>query len=640
MEWNIAAECISLVILGIVWSYSRRGSHLPTPRNKIFQICLMTTFFAVFTNVLATIMIHYYLEVPIWATWMVNMIYFMLTPLMGLTYFFYTLTVIYTESEVLKKVMAISALPGMVYIGLVLMNPFTKDIFDININQGYVRGRWIAVTYLIFYAYCVGCVVIAIVNRKRIPRSVYRILTSFPLLAVVVIIVQQFSPEVILSGSAATCAFLIIYLHLENKQISMDHLTDVPNRQELLNMLELILRKKKEQKCVLLVVSLRDFRQLNNTCGHQNGDRFLKSICEFLCEIGPAGNVYRFSGDEFALLFTKENREQIKACVSRIQARMARPWEVNDYHFTISSAMGIIYHYDKTESLEQIINAIEYAVAQAKSGKYGQVCYCNKEMLEKLERRRKIIQILKKCLEEESFEMYYQPIYSVKTGEFYYAESLMRIPNSEIGPIYPSEFIPIAEETGLLIEITYVILDKVCKFINKLREKRGLVGAIHVNFSAIQFSQLDLAERVLRIVNKNDTPMSALEIEFTESTLAESAESVIDFMMKMKSCGIGMGLDDFGTGYSNIATVINIPFGTVKLDRSLIEAAISNEKSALAVRNLTKTFKELGMRVIAEGVETEEQGKLVKDFGVDQIQGYYYAKPMPEAEAEAFMCGT
>lgn len=131
--------------------------------------------------------------------------------------------------------------------------------------------------------------------------------------------------------------------------------------------------------------------------------------------------------------------------------------------------------------------------------------------------------------------------------------------------------------------------------------------------------------------------MPALEIEFTESTLAESTQVVTDFAVQMLERGIKMGLDDFGTGYSNIATVIHIPFGTVKLDKSLVYAAMNSEKSALAIRNLTRTFKALGMKVIAEGVENEEQKNMVVEFGADQIQGFYYARPMPEDETVEFM---
>lgn len=316
---------------------------------------------------------------------------------------------------------------------------------------------------------------------------------------------------------------------------------------------------------------------------------------------------------------------------------MSGPWQVDEYRFVLPAVMGIFYHTGDEDTLEKIINSVECAVARAKEGKHGQVCYCDRAMLEKLERRRRIIQILKQQLTEPDFEMYYQPIYSVKSGEFLYAESLMRIPKSPIGPIYPSEFIPIAEETGLIVDITYIMLDKVCKFINRLIETGIEVGAVHVNFSGIQFSRPDLADRVLEIVQKNETPMPALEIEFTESTLAESTQVVTDFALQMLERGIKMGLDDFGTGYSNIATVIHIPFGTVKLDKSLVYAAMNSQKSALAIRNLTRTFKALGMKVIAEGVENEEQKNMVVEFGADQIQGFYYARPMPEDETVEFM---
>lgn len=637
MRWNIAPESISLVMLGIIWVYARKGSHLPSLKNRVFQGCLMVTFSAMLTNILSTIMIYEYDKVPLFLTWFVTSIYFVLTPLMGLVYFLYTITVIFDEPEQMKRLITVGIIPGILYGVLVFINPFTRNLFDINNGQGYVRGPLISTTYLIFYAYCLACICVTVVNHKRIERSIYAILSAFPILAVFVIIVQQMYPDIILSGSAATCALLIIYLHLQNRQISLDYLTNIPNRQELLDMLGLMVKKSPEKKFVLMVVSLRDFRQLNNNCGQLVGDKFLKAVGQYLNTVGPRENVYRFGGDEFALLFTKMDEHRIRACIAEIVQRMEQPWQIDDYRFILSSVIGVIQHENKEESLEKIINAIEYAVYQAKTGKYGKVCYCDKVMLEEMERRRKVIQILKEKLADQSFEMYYQPIYSVEDDDFRYAESLMRIPDSPIGPIFPSEFIPIAEETGLIIEITFVILDKVCKFINRLLSKGIRIESIHVNFSGIQFSQPDLAERVLHIIRKNHTPMAAIKIEFTESTLAESPNVVTKFALEMLKYGIKMGLDDFGTGYSNIETVLNIPFGTIKLDKSLIRVSGKNEKSACAIKNLTNTFKELGMKVVAEGVETEGQKNMIIAFGADEIQGFYYAKPMPADGMETFM---
>ena len=503
-----------------------------------------------------------------------------------------------------------------------------------------MQGSCIFLTYFVFYAYCLGCILVAVRNRIYIDRQIYHILAAFPVLAVLVILFQQFYPEIILSGSAATCALLIIYLHLQNRQISLDYLTNVPNRQELLNMLDLMLKKHPEKDFVLMVVSIRDFRQVNNVCGQHGGDEFLKEVCGFLCGIGPRGNVYRFSGDEFALLFADDKEGidgRVSKCVEDIQARMALPWQNRDYQFILPAVIGIIRRSGYVNTLESAVSAIEYAVYQAKTGWYGQVLYCDQEMLGKLERRKQIIQVLKEQLSEKKVELYYQPIYSVDTGDFRFAESLMRMNHTPIGPVYPSEFIPIAEETGLIIDLTYVILETVCRYINHLLEKGIPIEAIHVNFSAIQFSQPDLAQKVLDIIKRNGTPMGAVKIEFTESTLAENPQVVTDFAIEMKKHGIRMGLDDFGTGYSNIATVIRIPFGTVKLDKSFVQASMDNRKSELTMRHMVHAFNDLGMSVVAEGVETEEQKQMVIDLGVEQIQGYYYSKPLPGDEMEGFL---
>lgn len=637
MGWNIAAECISLVMIAIIGIYARKGSRLPTLKNRAFQGCLTVTFSAILTNILSTVLLLHYRQIPLWLTLSVTTVYYILTPLMGLAFFFYTVSIIYTERNQLKRILTAGSIPGTAYTLLVLFNLYRPVLFQIDDGKGYMRGPLVFLTYLVFYAYCLASIILTLFNSKKLDGEIYRILAAFPVLAVIVIIVQEIWPDVILSGSAATCALLIIYLHLQNRQISVDYLTGVPNRLELLNMLKLMQRKPAQRDFVLLVVSLRDFRQINNTCGQQRGDEFLKKLCRFLCEIGPERNVYRFGGDEFALLFPRPDEERIRRCVSEITERMKKPWQVEDYRFLLPMVIGVIRPFGEEMTLEKTVNAIEYAIFQAKTGKYGQICYCDEAMLKKLERRNQVAGILKRKLEEQSFEMYYQPIYCVRTGRFAYAESLMRIPDSPIGPIYPDEFIPVAEEAGLIIDLTYCILDKVCRFVNRLLEKGIHMESIHVNFSAVQFSQPDLTQRVLEIIGRNHTPPSAIKIEFTESTLAESTQPVTKFALEMMKHGIKMGLDDFGTGYSNISTVINIPFGTVKLDKSLVWGSIDNEKSALTVKSLSRAFKELGMKVVAEGVETEEHRRLVLDFGVDQIQGYYYARPMPADEMEKFM---
>lgn len=636
MSWNIVPECISIIILIIIWIYSRKGSALPTLKNQLFQSCFLVTFCAMLTNILSTVMIDYLEFIPLLLTEWVTTAYFIFTPLMGMIYFLYSSSVIYDDQHLLK-VMFTGSIPGILYILLVLSNPFTHLLFNLNLIDGYMRGPFISITYIIFYLYCVISVIIVMINKKKVDYHIYKILTTFPIIAVIVIIVQQFYPTIILSGTAATMALLIIYLHLQNKQITIDSLTNLPNRSELFSMMEILINKTSQQSFILMIISLRDFKRINETYGQIKGDEFLKLVSEFLCSITKQPNVYRFNGDEFAILIQNNYHQETLDIVQKLKERMTHSWQLQDCRIHISTAIGVASYPYSGLTAERLITAVEYAVMQAKHSLQKDIYYCDLDMMNAITRHEEIIQILKDKIANNSFELYYQPIIDMESGQFEYAESLLRIPDSPIGPLYPNEFIPIAEETGLIIEMTYQIIHKVCQFVNLLMQENIDITSIHINFSAAQFNEDDLVNKVIDIIESNHTPLSKIKIEFTESTIAKNAQIVTDFTNEMASKGIRMGLDDFGTGYSNIATVLDIPFGTIKLDKSLIWSAIEHPKSAIIVKNLTRAFQDLGVLVVAEGVETEQQNQFIKDCHIDFVQGFYYAKPMNVEQTIKFL---
>ena len=638
MEWNIIPEFCALAILLIVWFYEKKGSNIPSIKNKIFLGCLIITFIFIISNIISTIMIHNYKVVPNWLIWVVTTIYFIFLAQMGLIYFYYVVANIYSEYNKIKNILIITGIPAFCFVIIMICNFYTKIIFDISQDLGYVRGEYIIITYLIFYFYCLLIWGLLIYKNGKLEQKISRILLVFPAVSTLIIIFQQTHPEIILSGFAASCSLLIVYLYLQNKQIYIDYLTKVPNRWELLNMLDfLLLRRKQIEKFSLIIVSLREFKTVNDRYGQQVGDAFLKKISELLCYISPKGSVYRFNGDEFAILLFEEVDINVEDYVCQIQKKMNRMWKVEECSAYLSVAIGITIYADNNKTVEALIQSAEDAVEEAKKRKNNYICFYDEDMFKKMERKKKIIEILKQKLHDESFEMYYQPIYATSAEKFLNVESLIRINDTPIGPIYPSEFIPIAEETGIIIEMTYVILDKVCKFIKSIIDNKILIECVHVNFSPVQFSQINLGQKVIEIMEKNSIPSHTVKIEFTESAVADSTDSVIKFATEMKDYGIKMGLDDFGTGYSNVATVMSIPFHAVKLDKSFVSMAMEDEGADTMVRKMIGAFKALSMQVVAEGVETKEQKELVIDFGVDQIQGYYFSKPLPEEEALQFL---
>lgn len=638
MNWDMAPECLSTVILCIIWIYSRKGYPSLSLKDRLFQVSFLFTFCAMASNILSAYLIYTLHPHTLAITWVVTLIYFVATPLMGMVYFLYAVANIYENDPHVYRYFGLSIVPGALYLGIVLLNPFTRSLFDLTVEGGYTQGKYIMTTYLVFYFYCLVCMLLVLLRGGRVPATIRVILFSFPVMAGLVIVIQLLAPHIVLSGSAATCALLLIYLYVQNKQLTMDHLTRIPNRQEFLRMLDAALKRKSEFS--VLVVSLRQFKQMNDTYGQHNGDALLVAVSQFLRRdlALREGELYRFSGDEFALVLPTASESSIMPLVDRISARMAFPWEVGSCTCLLSAAMALVQYPNTAQELEGLINGIEYSVSQVKQGNFPQnYCFCTPALLEQARRRQTIAELLGQYLREDRFEMHYQPIWAVDSNTYPMAEALLRIPSSPLGPLSPAEFIPIAEESGLIVEITYAVLEKVCQCIRRQLDRGIRLDGINVNFSAVQFMQRDLIPRVTEIIQRCGIPFSYVKVELTEGTLAENPAVISDCIHQLHALGIRIGLDDFGTGYSNLASVLGLPIDVVKLDKSLVWAAIENERYAIMARHITSAFRALGITVLAEGVETDAQSRFVADCGCSLIQGFLYARPMPESEFSAFL---
>lgn len=635
MTWDMVSEYCALMILIIILAYEDKGSSIPSFKNRIFRGCLIVTLLSIVSNIISTAMIQNLSIYPIALTRFVTTLYFLFTPIMGLVYFSYIASIVYEGTDKVKRTILRVSVPAIAFALLLLSNAKTKYIFDITPEHGYVRGDYVFLTYLVFYLYCILSVCIVMLNFKKLGNKNRRVLLLFPMLAIGIIVFQQIHPEIVLTGFAASSALLVAYLYIQNRQIYMDYLTKLPNRWELLKMLEHLIEQSKVSPFSLVVLSVKEFKVINDRYGQQVGDAFLQAMSNQLVKSYPTGTVYRFNGDEFAILLPKETHVQQQ--MDALKQSMDRMWTVGNVSCYLSFALGGVTYSPNYKNADTIIQSIEYAVIEAKKMASNNICVYDETMFLKMERKKQIVEILKTKLTDGKFEMHYQPIYSVQYGNFTYVESLIRMNDTPIGPIYPNEFIPIAEESGIIIELTYVILEKVCRFVKEALAMEIPFQCVHVNFSPLQFSQPDLEERVMEIIREYEIPSDKIKIEFTESAIAESTNVVIAFSQKMKEYGIKMGLDDFGTGYSNMSTVMSIPFHAIKMDKSLVHKAMEDQKASGMIQGMITAFHSLDLQVVAEGVETKEQLDKVLSFGVDQIQGYYFSKPLPKQAALEFL---
>lgn len=633
MSWDITGEWLSAIVIIIIMVYSRKGNLLPSLRNIVYQICLRVTFVAVCVNILSTILLQYIHEVPYGLNYSVLVIYFICTPLMGAIYFLYTMTNIYeNDYKVLMRYSVIAFIPAIMYTLIVLLNPFFNVLFTLDLKEGYQQGSGSILTYIIFYYYVILSIIMVVYHHKKLEKEVKHILMIFPIISGVVILFQFFNPQLILNGFAATCALLIVYMNLQNKEIFTDNLTRLLNRQEFRKMVETKINSKKP--FYVLVLSLKEFKFINDKFGLVTGDKLLISLCEYLKSIVPAQHLYRYSGDEFAII--TDSNEALTDYVMQFRLRMKEPWNADPNELVLHYVMGSIAYPEVAVTSKDIIKGLEYIVARAKLEKGDLYTQCSCDILTSLERKYEIVEILKETVASDSFVVLFQPIYDAVNDRFTNAEALVRLPENRLGFVGPDEFIPIAEETGLIVNLTYSVLRKTCAFIRHMMDEGRTIEGVSVNFSVVQFMQEDLEEKIIHIIDEYKIPYGTIKIEVTESVLTTNFETIEQFIEHMSRLGIRFLMDDFGTGYSNFTYAISIPFHTIKIDKTLIHQAIKDTRTAILIAPMILAFKKLNFKVLAEGIETKDELSYALHNGCDFIQGYYYSRPLSADDAFRF----
>ena len=420
----------------------------------------------------------------------------------------------------------------------------------------------------------------------------------------------------------------VLFLFIQNKRLSLDKLTGVFNRESFMNRINLLVNR--EVNFDVVFISIRDFKHFNDRLGQKAGDTFLQIFSQYLKSLVLPHCTFRYGGDVFAVLNDKEeSKVESKDIIHKLKHRLNDSWHIDGFEPVVNAVISSVSFPRVANDTIEILGGIKLATEAAKKFPGTNDVACTREMLDLSKRSREIANILKEALEMDTFEIYYQPIWSENEKRFIFIEALLRLNETSLGAIFPDEFIPIAEDTGLLPEITYTVLDKVCKYINKIEEEGcNLPAIVSINFSSAQFLESDLRERVIEIINKNHISPGKIKIEITESTIINNPEVVREFMMDMHEVGVGFSLDDFGTGYSNLALILRLPFETIKIDKSVVWQAVEDEGATQFLANIIHAFSSFGVYVIAEGIENKEQRDLVVSCGCYALQGYLYAMPM------------
>lgn len=422
-------------------------------------------------------------------------------------------------------------------------------------------------------------------------------------------------------------------------QAHNDFLTGLYNRMKCESDLKKIIKQsvKDGVKGALMFIDLDDFKHINDGLGHQYGDVLLQQIAAGLQSIvGLRGKCYRMGGDEFVAIVMPDMFSELERIANKVKDMFNKPWYLMETEYFCTMSMGIAVFPDDSKDVHEIIRLADIAMYESKkNGKNGYTFYdsCSKlNTARRLDIENSMRQAVTSGIEE--FVVFYQPVVDVRTGECSSCEALVRWDSKALGFMGPGDFIPLAEYLGLITSIGDYVLEEACRQCRYWNEHGIPDFHINVNLSVVQLLQKDVAETVARILKKTGVNPKNIVLEITESFAINDMDRVLDIIKGIKKLGPRIALDDFGTGYSSLNYIKQLPLDIIKVDKTFIDDIVEDEYAQAFIKLIVELSDTIDTDIIVEGVENEAQLNILKELGVDYIQGFYYGKPVPAYEFE------
>ncbi len=417
-----------------------------------------------------------------------------------------------------------------------------------------------------------------------------------------------------------------------------DSLTGLPNRKLLADRLEQLLLQSQRngQAFALFLIDLDRFKEINDTLGHQFGDELLKMVSSrLLASIREKDSIARLGGDEFAILLPQTDLEGSELCAKRILNAMDKPFCINDVSTESKASIGIVIYPDQGSDADILMQHADIAMYQAKKSRSGYAIYDPAQNTHSM-RRLRLMNNLRDAVEKNEIDIHYQPLIETTQQHVVGVEILARWQHPELGNITPDEFIPMAEQMGLICILTSQILDKAISNCSRWH-KQGYHLGISLNLSTYCLQNLLLPKEIDSVIKKYNIDASSIELEITESALMHDLSRAGKILDQLHHLSLQLAIDDFGTGFSSLSYLKNLPIDTLKIDKSFISDMCSNASDNAIVKTIIELGHNLGCRVVAEGVENQQTLDSLTLLNVDVIQGFFYSKPLPSDDFFAWL---
>lgn len=629
VHYDIAAIFMCIVINILYFSKKR----FQTKANQYFQLMCILVLVSTISDTISVYTIQNAATVPVWINYLVNGIFFLSFNTLQLAYFRYMVVITGYDVGKGSRIISLISWVAMGYIlGAILLTPFTHHTFYFE-NGVYCQGILLPSLYIVAYVMLISCIGFVLFTRTKL--TLYQKYSSFTVIIMssAFVVLQFVIPELLITNFAASLLLMVLYHALQNPDEYLERNLYVFNQKAFLEYTENLFAKKK--KFSVLAFELDGFQFVDQCMGVEAGDLLLQSVSK-KCQEMVKGHLFFHGGTQFACVFEKSENE-LDAVADKLRTRFLSAFRINEKEVMLTIRLCRVDCPEISTSGEHILTAIDISLAECKTCNYNGVLRATQETIDKRQRVTKITHILQRAIEEDEFEVYYQPIYSVQDKQFSVAEALVRLKDPELGFIPPDEFIPIAEQSGLILEIGEIVFRKVCEFIAAQQLKQYGIQYIEVNLSMVQCMQENLHRRLIEIMDFHKVPYNMIDFEITETSMITDNEILHHNMDMLISRGCSFAADDFGTGLSNADCLIKFPFEMVKLDRTFIWEADENDKARKVLVHTASMIDSLELKIVAEGVETYQQMQSLLEVGCEFLQGFYFSKPIPANEYIEFL---
>lgn len=523
-------------------------------------------------------------------------------------------------------------LPGLatfLLIGLVLINPFTEKLFYFDLAEGYVEGPWYKLMYYSAFCHMAAAFILIISWGRRLGYRKTMVLLEILVISGSGVVIQFLDHSLLMTGFGLSLGILSLFITINNPNVNTDSLTGVYNHLYLTRKCEELIATGKSFH--IITVYLYQLKYINKIIGIQGGDRALQLTADMISEL-CGKKAYRITGKRF--LVVAGSMKEYEYFLTKLEQMFGAETSMNVDRRKISMPV-ILSGITEAQALGDcglILEYAEYLESLAAQSGLTEVIQNDRKNLDGFLYQKKVEQYLHTAISEDRFELYYQPVYSTVEKRFVTLEALSRLHHPELGWIAPDVFIQIAEKNHMIEQITDLQLRRICRFLKENCAALSRLWNVKMNLSSLDLMRNDCSSHFIRIMDEFGIPHDWIQFEITETVATEYNGSIKKVTDDFTAAGIRLCLDDFGSGYANLNTVMQLPFSSIKLDRSLLFDICSDEKRAQFYQSVVEIFQRMNYRIVAEGVETEAEMRLLSSWNVDMIQGYYFSKPLPQKE--------